>query len=108
MEFPYPLPSRGWRAGVIGFAMLVAPILFINVTFTIWAVARYGVVHGIGTFYEGGCKQSRNLITWVELLVNILSSGMLAGSNYCMSLPFSLFQKTQTKLIHMKLHVCSD
>ncbi|KAL9601249.1 MAG: hypothetical protein Q9219_002654 [cf. Caloplaca sp. 3 TL-2023] len=36
------------------------------------------------TFFEGSCAKARNLTIWLHLLINVLSTVLLAASNYCM------------------------
>ena len=43
----------GWRGGFVACATLVAVVALINIGFTIWAVAKYGVSDGVGTIHSG-------------------------------------------------------
>ncbi len=74
----------GWRAGVTGVTALVASCLILNVSFMIWALTSKRVVNGIATLQQGSCATSANLNTAIHLGINLLSTGMLSGSNYCM------------------------
>lgn len=75
----------GWLGGVIASATLVAIVLIINTTFTVWAVRSHGLEDGIGTLYRGSCQKTRMLSIWAHLLINVLSTIMFGGSNYyCM------------------------
>lgn len=73
-----------WRGGVAASAILVAIVLVINVAFTFWAVRRYDLKNSIGTLYEGSCQRTQALSTAAHLIINLLSTGMFGGSNYCM------------------------
>ena len=86
-DFYAPTKDRrlfGWRAGVTAVTALVTSCLLVNVAFLIWAQTSSRVVDGIATLQEGNCKQSANLNTGIHLVINLLSTGMLSGSNYCM------------------------
>ncbi|KAK1830203.1 hypothetical protein QBC39DRAFT_285692 [Podospora conica] len=68
------------QIGVVGI------ILFTNLGLTIFAVSRYGSENGVGLIYEGDCDKVRTLDQWIHLLINLLGTGMLSASNYCMQL----------------------
>lgn len=82
-------PSRlksqfsGWRFGVTASAVLMFSVLVVNIVFTIWAVSTYKTSGGVGTMQTGSCQRTRVLSTWLHLAINILSTAMLSGSNYC-------------------------
>ena len=71
---------------------LVVQIILINIIFgtnvglTVYAFKQYGSSNGVGLIYEGDCETVRTLDLWVHLLINLLSTGMLSASNYCMQL----------------------
>jgi hypothetical protein len=72
----------GWRKGVtISFfaALFVAGI---NIGLTFYVRSRYKIKSGIGIIYEGSCDKSKQMDTWIHLLINALSSALLAASNY--------------------------
>ncbi|KAL8692921.1 MAG: hypothetical protein Q9218_002147 [Villophora microphyllina] len=75
---------QGWRIGVSLCAVAAILVLAINVLFTIAVTARYGSHAGLVTFVEGSCTGMQNLSIWLHLLLNILSTVLLAASNYCM------------------------
>ncbi|KAI9884895.1 MAG: hypothetical protein M1823_003302 [Watsoniomyces obsoletus] len=74
----------GWRGGTATYTVLIMAVLLLNITFTVWAAVRFGASEGIGTMYSGDCKTTRRLSSGLHLLINILGSAMLGGSNYCM------------------------
>jgi hypothetical protein len=74
----------GWRTGVIDCAIMAAFVLVVNLAFMIWALVRFRLDDGVGTLYTGTCQQLQSLNLWVHLLINILSTGLLSASNYCM------------------------
>ncbi len=73
----------GWRGGTAAYTVLVAIVLLLNIVFTCWAAARFGTSKGIGTLYSGNCETTRRLSSGLHLLINVFSSAMLGGSNYC-------------------------
>ena len=74
---------QGWRAGVTGVTCLVFAVLLVNISFLIWALSTHGHSGGIAPLQRGSCQTSEKLNTWVHLVINLLSTGMLSGSNYC-------------------------
>ena len=68
------------QIGVVGI------IFFTNLGLTIFAVSRYGSEKGVGLIYEGDCDRVRTLDQWIHLIINLLGTGMLSASNYCMQL----------------------
>ena len=73
----------GSRVGVICVCCLVFAVLLINVSFLVWAVTTHHISGGIATLQQGSCQTSATLNTWIHLVINLLSTGMLGGSNYC-------------------------
>ncbi|KAH8179484.1 hypothetical protein LIA77_01003 [Sarocladium implicatum] len=77
--------SRRSRALMIQIA-IIGTILLINFGLTIFAVASYGSSKGVGLVYQGKCGTVRALDLWLHLLINLMSTGLLSASNYCMQL----------------------
>lgn len=77
--------SRRSRALLIQI-LLVGAILVTNLGLTIFAISHYSSQNGVGTIYEGDCNKVKGLDQWIHLLINLLSTGMLSASNYCMQL----------------------
>lgn len=73
----------GWRFGVAATSILMFSVLLINVAFTIWATSTHKSQGGIGTMYVGSCSQAETISTWLHLVINVLGTAMLSGSNYC-------------------------
>ena len=76
--------ATGWYFGVQMAAVSTATVLAINLVLTAWAAARFPLDDGIGTAYTGSCKVVNNCSRWLHIVINILSSIVLAMSNYCM------------------------
>jgi hypothetical protein len=66
--------------------VLIGVILVTNLALTIFAAARYSSQNGVGIIYEGDCGTVNRLDQWLHLLINLLSTGILSASNYCMQL----------------------
>ena len=75
---------EGWRAGAILSCVTALAVLIINIIVTSWAARNYPSVHGIGTLFSGNCAKAKSINTWLQIVVNVLSSTLLAASNYCM------------------------
>lgn len=70
------------------FAALGAALTFVvNLGIAIWALNSRDVELGntvIGNLFHGDCKQAYQLNTWSHLAINVISTLLVAGSNYCM------------------------
>jgi len=75
--------EKGWRRSTLLFSIAAAAAFLANLGFTIWAVTR-GVNNGIGVLAEKECAEIRKLNSGVHVVVNALSTLLLAGSNFCM------------------------
>ena len=65
---------------------IVGAILLVNFALTLWGITHYAYPHGVATIYQGSCAFVKRLDLWLHLLINVLSTGMLMASNYCMQL----------------------
>lgn len=74
----------GWRGGVSLNTAFASVVLLINIVFLSWATIRYGTVGGLGTLYRGDCEKVERIALFAHLIINVLSSLMLAASNYMM------------------------
>jgi hypothetical protein len=59
-------------------------ILNIVVTIWVWRNPEFKINGAIRTLLQGSCTRVRRLNIWIHLLVNVLSTLLLCGSNYCM------------------------
>ncbi|KAL8997821.1 MAG: hypothetical protein Q9169_002993 [Polycauliona sp. 2 TL-2023] len=75
---------EGWRAGAIMSCATALAVLIVNIAVTSWAVKNYPSANGIGTIFSGNCARAKSINTWLQIIVNVLSSTLLAASNYCM------------------------
>ncbi|OBR09253.1 hypothetical protein CH63R_08018 [Colletotrichum higginsianum IMI 349063] len=79
-------PRDPWRKAACLFSAAAFSTFAVNLAFTLWATRWQGetVDDGIGVVFEGGCSDIKRLNTAVHVVINILSTVLLAGSNYCM------------------------
>lgn len=88
--------SRRSRALMLQIA-IIGLILITNLGLTIYAVSSYGSNNGVGLVYEGECSTVTALDLWLHLLINLLSTGLLSASNYCMQLQAAPMRKDVDK-----------
>ena len=76
----------GWRVGaMLAFAGALTTLI-VNVSVGGWAQAQTGG-NSVGVLVElfrGDCNTAASLNTWSHLAINIVSTLLLSGSNYCM------------------------
>jgi hypothetical protein len=74
----------GWRFGVLLSCIASFLLLTINATIVIYASHRFPVDKhtGLGTIFEGSCKKTKRMDTVLHIGINIISTGLLAASNY--------------------------
>jgi len=84
------IQHRPWISGVSLCAKIASGILFINIIF-IAVAAGLARKHPTSlqfsssqVFYEGSCNLTKRWNVGFHLIINILSTGILAASNYCM------------------------
>lgn len=75
---------EGWRACATANCVAASMILTINIIITSWAANQHPASKGVGVPFSGDCKRAKLLNTWLQLIVNLLSSTLLAASNFCM------------------------
>lgn len=81
--------QREWVISVLLCAFCAFIVLLLNILFTIIAAAlSYSRIEGQGftsaVLYRGSCTASKNWARGLHLVINILSTVLLAASNYCM------------------------
>lgn len=74
----------GWRGGVAACIAIVSFVLLLNVVLAIVAATTWNTKDGISTAYMGDCSVASRATTVLHLIINLLSSGLLGASNYCM------------------------
>ena len=84
---------EGWRFGVFASIIAVTVCLVAELIMLACAVAfskPEGNKHGIGVLYTGGCKNVERSATLLAIPINIISTILVATSNYvmqCLSAP---------------------
>ena len=76
----------GWRVGAALASLGALITLIVNIAIGAWASSRKGL-NSVGVLVElfrGDCDTAARLNTWSHLAINIVSTLLLAGSNYCM------------------------
>ena len=74
----------GWKFGVTGWVVVVIMTLFINIGLSVFVGYYRGFNKGIGTLVKGECSKITAYNIGAHLTVNVLSTLLLSGSNYCM------------------------
>lgn len=85
---------HGWRVGVIICTSTATVVLIANIVLTIWACTKNGLRDGIGTIQDGSCQDTKDLSLWLHLLINALSSILLAA---CKQLLHAMLIFTDTR-----------
>ncbi|KAF6807497.1 hypothetical protein CSOJ01_08150 [Colletotrichum sojae] len=78
------LPRARWRRSVLAFAAAAFLAFLLNLSFILWATANTTIRDGIGTISDHSCASSKAWNTSIHLVINIISTTLFSGSNYCM------------------------
>lgn len=76
------LPS--WKLGVSGWTSLAALVLFLNIGLSSYVNTHFGYSGGLGSLMTGKCNDVRKAGVVAHLFINVLSTLLLSGCNYCM------------------------
>lgn len=76
----------GWRGGARIAFFGTCFTLVINVFLLVFNVVNYEAMDGFPIVFRGTCQQAQLRNTIWHLVINVLSTAMLAASNYCMQL----------------------
>jgi hypothetical protein len=74
--------SNGWRFGVLNFAIWTLVVGSLNLAITIWG--SIASKENQGLLDAGDCDHIKRVNTGIHLLINVFSTILLGGSNYCM------------------------
>ncbi|KAN0085410.1 hypothetical protein V8E54_001877 [Elaphomyces granulatus] len=76
----------GWKFGVIRWLVAVIVTLFLNIGLSVFAIvgSNRGFKNGIGTLLQDECSKMTRYNISAHLIINVLSTLLLSGSNYCM------------------------
>jgi hypothetical protein len=91
----------GIKRTLRAFTAVAVVVLVTNVCWLVYAKAKYGIVDGYGTIRKGECKDVKQLNTWLHLVINILSTLLLTGSNAFMAC-FSCPSREEVDQAHAK------
>nr|CAD11369.1 putative protein [Neurospora crassa] len=80
------LPQQKWRRGTLGWSFGALATFVINLTLMLYAVlgADADPRTGLRHLGSGMCSNIHNIDIGVHVVINALSTVLLAGSNYCM------------------------
>ncbi|KAI0966578.1 hypothetical protein F4678DRAFT_475868 [Xylaria arbuscula] len=68
---------------------LIAIIFVTNLVILLYASSKYPPRDGVGLLYAGDCDTVKTANRWLHLLINVLSTGMLSASTFCIQLQAS-------------------
>jgi len=76
-------PSRArWRKSAVWFSAFGFLVFCINFSGAVWASIKGN--EGLALLSESDCNRIKTRNTILHLVINVLSSILLSGSNYCM------------------------
>ncbi|KAF2446815.1 hypothetical protein P171DRAFT_409004 [Karstenula rhodostoma CBS 690.94] len=90
----HPKPKQTWFQAHFGglkrtlrlFLAVAIIVLVVNVSWLLYAKTHYGgISSGLGIIQRGDCDVAKSTNTWLHLLINVLSTSLLTGSNAFMS-----------------------
>lgn len=76
--------SGGWEKTLKLGLLAVVIVFLINLCALAVSYGQLRVSSGLAPLYTGSCTQTKRLLAFLHLFINILSSILLAASNYCM------------------------
>ena len=81
---------RTWRSKrqtvLYGCSIFASLVFFANVGATVYFKIRWRTTGILGTIYRGDCSRSHRLNSNLHIIINVLSTTLLAASNLCMQL----------------------
>ncbi|EJT68583.1 hypothetical protein GGTG_13843 [Gaeumannomyces tritici R3-111a-1] len=83
---PLRLPRELWQRTALLACVASTVALAINLGCLLWATFREHepLDGGLRVIVQGSCKNIKMANTGIHVLINVLSTALLAGSNYCM------------------------
>jgi hypothetical protein len=99
----------GIKRTLRAFVVVACIILIINLSWLGYAKAKFGITAGYGIIKRGDCDEVKSLNTWLHLVINILSTLLLTGSNAFMA-AFSCPSRKEVDKAHRRgrfLHIGS-
>ena len=92
---------RAWRLMLSSGALVATIVLLINLLTLIVVYTNYEVKGHTATLFTGDCSTAGSTVSWLHLVINLLSSILLAASNFsmqCLSSP----SRTEVNKAHAK------
>ena len=74
---------QAWHTWVLICSAGAGVTFCLNIALTVWAAA-FGFKDGVATLKEGKCSDIKTWDLWIHLGINVLSTTLLAASNYTM------------------------
>ncbi|KAH7309646.1 hypothetical protein B0I35DRAFT_359414 [Stachybotrys elegans] len=76
--------SSGWRRAALYNTLAVWAFVILIASFLAWSASRIGGVAGNTIIFRGNCDEANRTNLWLHLLLNIVSTCILASSNFFM------------------------
>jgi hypothetical protein len=96
-----------WRRTMILWSVAAGLVFIFNLVFSIWAYLRASnddlTLPYNRNLYEGSCSNARSINSGLHVLINILGTLLLGGSNYCMQILLSPTRQEVDKAHSKKL-----
>ncbi|KXH31914.1 hypothetical protein CSIM01_02466 [Colletotrichum simmondsii] len=80
------IPQSHWKRSALAFAAAASITFAVNLCFVIWATthSKETLSSDIGVVSSGNCQIIKRWNTGIHVVINIISTILLTGSNYCM------------------------
>lgn len=78
------IPKYGWRRAAIINSITVGCFAIVLLGILGWSIAEAGSLSKAWLFYQGNCTQSNRISLFLHLLLNIVSTLIIASSNFFM------------------------
>jgi hypothetical protein len=82
---------------LISGAVVITIVSTINIIFMVWGILHHPLIEGYGLVTRTSCHRTKTTVSILHLIINVLSTLMLAASNYCMQ---SLAAPTRAEVDH--------
>lgn len=76
----------GWRGGARIAFIGTSLVLVTNITLMLYMTLAYEKMDGFPVIYRGSCENAEQQNSLWHFFLNVLSTGLLSASNYCMQL----------------------
>ena len=82
-------PISSYRVFLVARIIAIAIIFFFNIIWLVRAKVQHGTTHGFGTVDRGACDTIENLNSRMHVVINVLSTVLLASTTTFMILAYS-------------------